>query len=205
MRYGMPLSSVSSSAISSALASMRSASFNSSRARCAGVNDAQGGDSNALRAACTATSMSACPPDAARANTVSFAGSMTSKVSPDWAGCHRPAMNSSRGRAVKLLARARAASEIIGGGVFTGGPCLKNLEIVDAIAFRRLLRAAHEHVAIQPVVFAFGRFELRHGAHVVEVVRHGFTPRHLRHGLGRSPAITAVLQVDIGAVIGLQQ
>ena len=44
---------------------MRSASFSSSRARCAGVIDAQGGDSNALRAACTATSMSAAPPAAA--------------------------------------------------------------------------------------------------------------------------------------------
>ena len=102
----MPLSSVSSSAISSPFASMRSASLSSSRARCAGVIDAQGGDSNALRAAFTATSISAAPPAAACANTCAFAGSMTSKVSPDCAACHLPPMNSSRGFAVKL-ARVR--------------------------------------------------------------------------------------------------
>ena len=104
---------------------MRSASFSSSRARCAGVIDDHGGDSKALRAAFTAASMSASPPDAARANTCALAGSMTSKVSPDCAACQRPPMNSSRGRAVKLAARVRAASEIMGAGVLMAHNTLK--------------------------------------------------------------------------------
>src|SRR5436305_9438489 len=61
---GLPLSSVSSSASSSACCSIRSATFQSSRPRCDGVSLGQGPLSKALRAAATARLISSTSPSA---------------------------------------------------------------------------------------------------------------------------------------------
>src|SRR3954470_4428255 len=87
---GMPLSRLSVRAIRSPSASIRSASFSISLARCAGGVAAQ--PSKAARAACTARSISSAPPIAALAKRCPVAGSMTSKVSPLAASAKSPLM-----------------------------------------------------------------------------------------------------------------
>ena len=157
---------------------MRSASFSSRRARCAGVIDAHGRDSKALRAACTAASMSASPPAAARANT-RLVGRIDhlEGLAAICAACQRPPMNNSRGCAVKLAARCARG---VGNHRCRCVHLHKHLEIVNAIAVGRLLGAPDEHVAVEPVVLARRRLELRHRAHVIGVVGHRLAPRHLR-------------------------
>src|ERR1700729_463324 len=79
---GLPLSSASISANSSACFSRRSPSFHTSCERSAGEMRDHGPVSNALRAAFTARSMSALSPAGTRAMISCAAGSSTSKVLP---------------------------------------------------------------------------------------------------------------------------
>src|ERR1700674_5904565 len=90
---GLPLSSDSSSASSSAYFEIRSPMRQIILPRSEGVMVAHGPDSRARRAACTAASMSALSPSATRAMTLPVAGFMTSKVLPETAGTHLPLMS----------------------------------------------------------------------------------------------------------------
>ena len=91
MNRVLPLSMLSSSASSAALASIRSESFHSSASRCAGSMSGHGPCSNAARAAATARSTSAWPASAIDETRFPVAGSMTSSVRPDDGSTHSPA------------------------------------------------------------------------------------------------------------------
>ena len=93
---GLPWSRVSSSASSSRLASMRSAIFHSSRARCAPVMSRQPGDSKAARAAATARSTSAASPAGMLASTSPVAGLSVSRRRPDRASTQSAPMSMRR-------------------------------------------------------------------------------------------------------------
>jgi hypothetical protein len=84
----LPLSSVSSAANSSKFSSIKSASRLISRPLSRASIFAQGPDSNALRAALTAKSISAASPSATWAITSSVAGLMVGNVLPLLASCH---------------------------------------------------------------------------------------------------------------------
>src|SRR5829696_7787750 len=90
--FGLPLSMASSAASSSACSRIRSPILCRRRPRADGVMRAQGPLSKARRAAFTAKSTSALSPSATRATTSPVAGSVTSKVLPDWAGTHLPSI-----------------------------------------------------------------------------------------------------------------
>ena len=92
-RIGLPLSRVSSWASSSMFASIRSASLFSSRPRSRASILRQGPESNALRAALTARSMSAASPSATWAMTSSVAGLMVANVLPPWPSTHLPSIS----------------------------------------------------------------------------------------------------------------
>src|SRR5450759_5859600 len=87
---GLPLSSDSSSASSSAFSRMRSPIFQISLPRSLGVRLRHGPDSNARRAAFTARLMSSLPLSGTRAITDASAGLNTSNNFPDAAGDHLP-------------------------------------------------------------------------------------------------------------------
>ena len=90
-----PVLTLSSRAISSRLAPIRSASFHSMRARSAAAIRGHGPWSNARRAAWTARSTSRSSPFATWALTSSVAGLMVAYVSPDAGGRHWPPMKTS--------------------------------------------------------------------------------------------------------------
>ena len=90
---GMPPSMDSSVASSSAFASRASAMRSSTSVRSWGFMFAQDGSSNARRAAATARSTSAGPPDATVARTEPVAGLTVSNVSPDAACVHSPSIS----------------------------------------------------------------------------------------------------------------
>ena len=91
---GLPLSSDSSSASSSAYFEMRSPMRHTILPRSEGVIAGQGPDSNARRAARTAASTSSLSPSAARAMVAPLAGFLTSKVASETAGSHLPSISS---------------------------------------------------------------------------------------------------------------
>src|SRR5258708_5438546 len=101
---GLPLSSDSSSASSSAYFMMRSPMRQTSLPRSDGVIAGHGPVSNARRAADTARSTSSLSPSATRATTSPVAGLVTSNVLPDAAGTHLPSIKSCLGLAMKLPA-----------------------------------------------------------------------------------------------------
>src|SRR4051812_7328223 len=105
---GMPLSSVSVSAIRSPSASIKSASFSISRARCAGGGAAH--PSKAARAAFTARSISAAPPLAALAKGRPVAGSTTPNVSPLTASTKSPPMKCVRALPARSAFNVSSAS-----------------------------------------------------------------------------------------------
>src|SRR5262245_43968019 len=91
---------------SSRFCSSRSASFHNRRPRSDGVVRRQGPSSNALRAALTAASMSALPPDGTLQMVSPVAGLTVANVSPENAETHLPLINISLAFAVAPLARA---------------------------------------------------------------------------------------------------
>src|SRR5688572_19706599 len=102
---GLPVSSVSSSASSSRLASSSSANLSSTFLRAFGAACAHAPLRNAARALATARSTSPCSPDATAPSDLPVAGLMLSNVAPLAAGANLPSMNTcERG----LIAAARA-------------------------------------------------------------------------------------------------
>src|ERR1700730_14171140 len=91
---GLPLSSDSIFASSSAYLVIRSPTRHITLLRSEGVMVAHGPDSKARRAARTARSISALSPSAARAIVFAVAGFLTSKVLPDKAATHLPSISS---------------------------------------------------------------------------------------------------------------
>src|SRR5688572_3246105 len=103
---GLPVSSVSSSASSSLLASMRSASLSNTRLRALGSCCDQLPRRNAARALATARSMSRASPAAIAPSERPVAGLMLSKVAPLTEGTNRPSMNTPE-RSLSAAARSR--------------------------------------------------------------------------------------------------
>src|SRR6202171_1623167 len=106
---GLPLSSDSSSASSSACCSIRSAILRRKRVRACGLKFAHLPSSYALRACLTASSTSALSPSATKARTCSLDGLRVSKVLPDFDGTHLPLIRSFLG---ELLRNSSAALDL---------------------------------------------------------------------------------------------
>src|SRR5215470_1060782 len=144
---GLPLSSVSSCASSSACCSISSATFQSNRPRCEGVIFGQGPLSKALRAAVTARLMSSLSPSATLASTSPVDGSIVSNALPLAAATHCPPMSILTGCCCK---KALCTASV----VFTD-MCINSSSIFH-LGFEELQELPHRRISDRTRQFPIG-------------------------------------------------